>query len=228
MHHVVDGRCAWSCANIVRRSILEAMLVIASFCYRRYASRHRRQGPSERVLHFIRPHGRKARAHACSLHLHLPLQGASMVRQGTAFGVFTGSMRMYSNQAKQTLDLRSLALWARYLLLAKPYFTVDIKKSDRRHTGVRHPLGSFRWEGSSNWSVSLSVLYLTHPPSSGWNHSIPAPCAATRGLETPVSYLHRLRGNPRSFSLICLPRSRGCKLDIKRPQPNFSTQALGW
>ena len=32
---------------------------------------------------------------------------------------------MYSNQAKQTLDLRSLALWARYLLLAKPYFTVD-------------------------------------------------------------------------------------------------------
>ena len=34
------------------------------------------------------------------------------------------------------------------------------------------------------------------------NHSIPA---ATRGLDTPVSYLHR--GNPRSFSLPGLPRS---------------------
>ena len=37
---------------------------------------------------------------------------------------------------------------------------------------------------------------IAHPPSSGWNHSIPA---ATRGLETPVSYLHR--GNTREVSL---------------------------
>ena len=136
---------------------------------------------------------------------------------------------MYSNQAKQTLDLRSLALWARYLLLAKPFRLYRRYKEIRPSSyGGSTPTGIVQVGGIVQLVCEPVGALFNASPEQRMEPFNPCALRGNQRARNPgvvSAYRLSLRGNPRSFSLICLPRSRGCKLDIKRPQPNFSTQA---